>query len=85
MIRPEELRKNKPLLWSPGTGTDVWEMFCAAIAEDLETIKRLLNKDPSLVRCNYAYRTPLNFAVRENQVAAAVPLRQEVRCGNGRS
>ncbi|MBI3320033.1 MAG: ankyrin repeat domain-containing protein [Candidatus Omnitrophica bacterium] len=74
MIRPEELRKNKPLMWSPGTGTDVWAMFCAAIAGDLETIKRLLDKDPSLVRCNYAYRTPLYFAVRENQVDAAAYL-----------
>jgi ankyrin repeat protein len=46
-------------------------MFSAAISGDLETIKRLLNKDPSLVRCQYAYRTPLYFAVRENQVEVA--------------
>lgn len=69
MIRPEALKKHEPLLWSPGLGTEVWEMFCAAIAGDLETIKRLLNKDSSLLRCQYAYRTPLYFAVRENQVA----------------
>ena len=49
MIRPEALKKNEPLFWSPGIGTDVWEMFCAAMAGDLETIKRLLDKDPSLV------------------------------------
>ena len=71
MIRPEALKKNEPLFWAPGLGTEVWEMFCAAIAGDLETIKRLLDKDPSLVRCAYEYRTPLYFAVRENQVDVA--------------
>ena len=71
MIQPDELKRNEPLKWSPGIGTDVWEMLCAAIAGDVPTIKRLLDKDPSLVRCNYSYRTPLYFAVRENRVAVA--------------
>jgi RNA polymerase sigma factor (sigma-70 family) len=71
MIRPEDLKKKEPLTWSPGMGTDVWEMFCAAMTGDLDTIKRLVNKDPALLRSNYAYRTPLYFAVRENQVAVA--------------
>ncbi len=71
MIRPEELKKNGPLMWSPGTGADVWDMFCAAIAGDLETIQRLVNRDPSLARCHHAYRTPLYFAVRENRVEVA--------------
>ena len=71
MHQPEELTKDEPLLWSTGRGTDVWAMFCACIAGDLSSIQRLLKKDSSLVRCNYAYRTPIYFAVRENQVAAA--------------
>src|SRR5262249_34291222 len=71
MIRPDVLKRDEPLLWSPGTGTDVWDMFCAVISGDLETIKRLLNDDPSLVRCQHAYRTPLYFAVRENQLQVA--------------
>ncbi|HEV8613369.1 MAG TPA: ankyrin repeat domain-containing protein, partial [Gemmatimonadales bacterium] len=71
MIQPEELKRNEPLLWSPGTGTQVWEMFCAAIGGELPTIERLVGKDPSLVRCHYAYRTPLYFAVRENQLDVA--------------
>jgi ankyrin repeat protein len=71
MIRPEELKKNKRLKWSSGTGTDVWDMFCAAITGDLGTIERLVNNDASLVRCHYAYRTPLYFAVRENQIEVA--------------
>ncbi len=74
MIRPDALKKNDRLFWSPGMGEDVWEMFCAAIAGDLETIKRLLDKDPSLARSHYEYRTPLHFAVRENQLEVAAYL-----------
>jgi RNA polymerase sigma factor (sigma-70 family) len=74
MIRPETLKKNEPLLWSPGMGTDVWEMFCAAIKGDQATIGQLLDRNPALVRCQYAYRTPLYFAVRENQIAVAAYL-----------
>lgn len=71
MIQPEELKKDEPLLWSTGIGTDVWELFCACIRGDLETVKQLVNKDPSVVRCHYAYRTPIYFAVRENQLEVA--------------
>ncbi len=74
MIRPIALEKNEPLLWSTGTGTDVWRMFCACIAGDLEAIERLIHRDPSLVRSHYAYRTPLYFAVRENQLDAVAYL-----------
>jgi len=42
VIQPEALKKDEPLFWSPGKGTDVWAMFCAASTGDLETIKRLL-------------------------------------------
>src|SRR5262249_37329437 len=74
MIQPEELKKAEPLVWSTGCGTDVWELFCACIRGDLETVQRLVSKDPSIVRCHYAYRTPLYFAVRENQIAVAAYL-----------
>jgi uncharacterized protein len=71
MVRPRALKKNEPLLWGAGAGADVWKLFCACITGDLKIIKRLLKKDPSLVRAQYAYRTPLYFAVRENQVEVA--------------
>jgi ankyrin repeat protein len=70
MIRPEALKKAEPLLWSAGIGTDVWEMFCAAMTGDVDSITRLLARDPSLVRAAHAYHTPLYFAVRENQLEA---------------
>jgi ankyrin repeat protein len=71
MVRPEELTKNEPLLWSAGNGTEVWDLFCACAAGDLETVERLVGGNPSLVRAHYEYRTPLYFAVRENRMAVA--------------
>lgn len=35
MFQPEELKKNEPLLWSVGTRTQVWELFCS-FTEDSE-------------------------------------------------
>lgn len=71
MIQPADLKKNAPLLWATGTGTEVWKLFCACIDGDLNAVKRLLKKDPSLARTHYNYRTPLYFAVRENRIAVA--------------
>jgi ankyrin repeat protein len=71
MIQPDELKKAEPLTWSPGRGVDVWEMFCACVRGDVNAVARLLERDPALVRCQYAYRTPLYFAVRENQLDVA--------------
>ncbi|HEY6977681.1 MAG TPA: ankyrin repeat domain-containing protein [Chitinophagaceae bacterium] len=68
MFQPEALTKDEPLFWSTGKGTDVWEMFMAAMKGDLQKIKSLLEKDPSLIRSQYDYRTPMSFAVRENQL-----------------
>ena len=71
MIQPDALKQATPWPWSPGIGTDVWAMFCACMTGDLETVRQLVLKDPSLVRAHYEYRTPLSFAVRENQIAVA--------------
>ncbi len=71
MIQPDVLKRDEPLKWSAGRGTDVWAMFRACIAGDLETVRRLLAKDPSLARCHHAYRKPLYFAVRENRLEVA--------------
>lgn len=71
MIQPEELKTDAPLKWSTGRGTDVWALFGACISGDLERVKHLIAKDPSLVRCQHAYRKPLYFAVRENRLEVA--------------
>ena len=71
MQRPIELATDAPHLWSPGTGTQVWNFFTATIAGDLAAIASLLDAEPALVRAQHAYVTPLYFAVRENQLDAA--------------
>ena len=71
MTHPEVLKRNEPLKWSSGTGTDVWELFCACIEGDFEAVRRLMEKDPSLARCQHNYRKPLYFAVRENRIQVA--------------
>lgn len=68
MNQPEALRKDEPLFWSTGRGTEVWALFLAIITGGLSTVTRLLEANPNLVRTHYAYRTPLYFAVRENQI-----------------
>lgn len=68
MTQPDKLKKSEALIWSTGTGTDVWELFCACVAGNVDCVRRLVEKDPSLVRCHYNYRKPLYFAVRENRI-----------------
>lgn len=74
MIQPDELKTDEPLLWSTGRGNDVWELFCACVAGDLATVQRLVAKEPAIVRCQYQYRKPLTFAVRENRLDIAAYL-----------
>ncbi len=71
MIQPDELKSSEPLFWSPGRGTDVWELFCACVAGTLDRVKALVEQDPSLVRSQFAYRKPLYFSVRENRLDVA--------------
>jgi ankyrin repeat protein len=71
MIQPEELKRNEPLLWSTGTGTQVWELFSACLAGDFAAVQQLIGSNPALVRCQHAYRKPLYFAVRENRLQIA--------------
>lgn len=74
MIQPDALKTDGPLKWSTGRGTEVWALFRACIAGDLETVERLLTHEPALVRCQHAYRKPLYFAVRENRLDVAAYL-----------
>ena len=77
MIQPEELKKHERLRWSAGSGVDVWDLFCACVAGDLPAVKGLVGRDPSLVRSQHAYRTPLYFAVRENRLDVAAFLLEQ--------
>jgi ankyrin repeat protein len=69
--RPEALSSDEPWLWSTGAGTDVYALFVACAAGDVAVVRRLLEKDPALVRAHYEYRTALHFAVRANELEIA--------------
>ena len=71
MVQPDELKSDEPLLWSVGRGTEVWELFVACAGGDLDRVRELVDGNPALVRAHHEYRTPLYFAVRENQMAVA--------------
>jgi ankyrin repeat protein len=69
MVQPDGLKSEKYQPWSRGRGVDVWAMLCASIAGDLETVKKLVERDPKLIDCEYEYFKPIRFAVRENHRA----------------
>ena len=72
LIQPDALKKREPVYWTPpAIAADLWSMFTAAITGDLTTIRDLVAQDKSLVRAWYEYKTPLSFAVRENQLEVA--------------
>jgi ankyrin repeat protein len=52
-------------------GVDVWTLFCACADGDLDAVRRLVEKDPALVRAHFEYRTPLSFAVRDDHLEVA--------------
>jgi ankyrin repeat protein len=68
MLQPAELKSDRTLMWSPGRGIDVWALIQACASGDLETVRALIARDPSLARSHYDYRKPLYFAVRENRI-----------------
>lgn len=69
MRQPDELKTDRPLLWATGTGIEVWNLFQAILADDLDGVRAMLDANPALVRTHCHYRTPLYFAVRENRLA----------------
>ncbi|HEY1303785.1 MAG TPA: ankyrin repeat domain-containing protein [Vicinamibacterales bacterium] len=71
MLQPDDLKRDAPLLWSAGTGSEVWALFGGCADGDLGTVSHLIDRNPALVRAHYEYRTPLYFAVRENRMPVA--------------
>ena len=69
MLQPAPLKSEQKLMWSAGRGTDVWALMQACTSGDLDAVRTLIAKDPSLARAHYDYRKPLYFAVRENRLA----------------
>src|SRR5262249_13848292 len=68
LLQPASLKAELNLLWWRGRGSDLWKLFRACMAGDLDAVRALIAKDPSLARAHYDYRKPLYFAVRENRM-----------------
>lgn len=65
MVKPSELEDSGYVARTKGSGPEVWAMFCTTIRGDLEAIRKLVKRNPDLVRCVHYYTQPLKFAVRE--------------------
>ncbi len=50
------------------TTTDVWNMLTASRDGDLNRVKDLVQRCPTLISCQYDYTAPLHLAVREGQL-----------------
>lgn len=74
MTCPPELASDAPLIWSYGTGRQLWAVFQAVIQGDQPALQRLLDAEPLLAKAHFEYRTPLHFAVRANNVAGTALL-----------
>src|SRR5260370_855839 len=62
MIKPRELESD--------SGRGIWDTITAAAAGDTPTLRRLIERDPSLTHSEYWYTRPIHFAVREGHLEA---------------
>ena len=60
----------KPVDLDTADGRDTWDTIVAASAGDVETLRRLLERDPRLARATYWYAPAVHFAVREGHLEA---------------
>ena len=81
MIEPELNRKQDNIekikairqpKWCVNTeeGRKYWQLICAAINDDVETIQSCITETPSSAWLEYWYSPPIHFAVREGNLAA---------------
>lgn len=72
LIRPVELRPERPYTLQDGTVVttdDVFAMFVAARSGNIKDVKRLIARAPGLALVEYNYTPPIHFAVREGHLA----------------
>jgi len=60
----------KPVDLDTADGRDTWDTIVAASVGDVETLRRLLERDPRLARAQYWYAPAVHFAVREGHLEA---------------
>ena len=50
------------------TSTEIWQMFNACRAGNLDSVRHLVERCPGLINCEYNYTPPIHFAVREGHL-----------------
>lgn len=71
MIRPLEMKENRPMLLHGGvvsTTSDVWNILEASRHGDLDRVRALVERCTALLTCQYDYTAPLHLAVREGHL-----------------
>ena len=71
MIFPAGYNNTKPQERPGGhiySSAEIWQMFSACRAGDLEEVRHLVEGCPGLVHCEYNYTPPIHFAVREGHL-----------------
>ena len=71
MIQPVEMTKTLPMELHDGavsTTTDVWNILTSSRDGDLDRVKKLAQRCPALITCQYDYTSPLHLAVREGHL-----------------
>ena len=66
VIKPPELESAE--------GAVIWDTLAASVAGDVETLRRLLDRDRGLSRADYWYTPAIHFAVREGHLDAVALL-----------
>ncbi|MGI9518043.1 MAG: ankyrin repeat domain-containing protein [Pirellulaceae bacterium] len=80
MRQHELLKTDLQVPWAWGRGNQVWAMFEAAANDEVATLQKLVATEPSLVGCEFHYRTPLRFAVLNNRLKATEWLLNQGAC-----
>ena len=62
MLKPDELETDE--------GRDIWETLVASSQGDVVSLRRLIDKNPSLSRAEFWYTPAIHFAVREGHIDA---------------
>ena len=70
LIRPFELVPDALDWTGHWLGETIWQVLNAARDGDTDTLRAMLEDDPSLVRAEFWYTPPLHFAVREGHLDA---------------
>ncbi len=68
--KPVELASNDLDWTGRWHGEDIWQVLTAARDGDLERLRALVERDPTLVQAEFWYTPPLHFAVREGHLDA---------------